>query len=145
MPFQSFNKWTGRRLRAEIRLRGDRKKAGSSMAQPEQRAGPDGPVLSRPVRCSTGRAPILVPQVSATLGRTRTVVMSLEAENAIYSRDRSHRVFIFRRPDGTFGFEDQKYSSDSNEQCWLPVGRYSDSRTPSAEDALREAIGRVAW
>ena len=71
--------------------------------------------------------------------------MSLEAENATYSRDRSHRVFIFRRPDGTFGFEDQKYSSDSNEQCWLPVGRYSDSRTPSAEDALREAIGRVAW
>lgn len=71
--------------------------------------------------------------------------MSHKTEKTIYSEDRSRRVVVFRRSDGTFGFEDQLYSNEPNEQCWFPCGRYTDCRTASAEDALREATGRVAW
>lgn len=71
--------------------------------------------------------------------------MSREIAKTIYSKDGSRRVVLFRRPDGTFGFEDQKYSTEPNERCWIPFGRYSESRTISAEDALREATGRIAW
>jgi hypothetical protein len=67
----------------------------------------------------------------------RTIVKTLTKP------DGSHRVEIFRRLDGTFGFEESQW--DGDESCWVPFGRYSESFTPSQEEALREAHGRVAW
>lgn len=55
------------------------------------------------------------------------------------------RVIIFQRSDGSFGFEDQRYSDDPLEQCWIPRGRYSVSYCDSAERAVSEARGRVDW
>lgn len=63
----------------------------------------------------------------------------------IASEDRTRRVIVFQRTDGTFGFEAQHWSNDEKEQCWLPAGKYSAARTESAESALREALQRVDW
>ena len=63
----------------------------------------------------------------------------------IVSQDQAKRVIIFQRTDGTFGFEAQHWSDDEREQCWLPEGKYSATRTESAESALREALHRVYW
>lgn len=55
------------------------------------------------------------------------------------------RVIIFQREDGSFGFEDQKFSDEPQEQCWIERGRYSENFSDSAERATSEARGRVDW
>lgn len=55
------------------------------------------------------------------------------------------RVIIFQRDDGSFGFEDQKFSDEPLELSWIPRGRYSVSFCDSAERATAEARGRVDW
>lgn len=60
----------------------------------------------------------------------------------IYDEPDVRRVIIFRRDDGSFGFEDQHYC---DEQCWIPTGRYSESFCDSAERAEAEARSRVHW
>lgn len=55
------------------------------------------------------------------------------------------RVIIFQREDGSFGFEDQKFSDDILEQRWIPRGRYSECFCDSAETAAREARSQVDW
>lgn len=55
------------------------------------------------------------------------------------------RVIIFQRDDGSFGFEDQKFSDEPLEMCWIPRGRYSESFCDSAARATAEAHGRVDW
>ena len=55
------------------------------------------------------------------------------------------RVIILQRDDGSFGFEDEKFSDDPREQCWITRGRYSESFCDSAERAVEEARGRVDW
>jgi hypothetical protein len=53
------------------------------------------------------------------------------------------RVHIFRRRNGTFGFEEWHW--DAEDESWIPVGPQSDSFTDSLERALFEARGRVQW
>ena len=53
-------------------------------------------------------------------------------------------VDIFRRPDGSFGFEE--YRRDSEDQRgWFPIGGYADWRFESELEALREARLRISW
>jgi len=54
-------------------------------------------------------------------------------------------VQIFRRQDGSFGFEVFRFSDDPRERCWVPTGRYSECHASSAEAAETEARGRVDW
>ncbi len=53
------------------------------------------------------------------------------------------RVDLFRRPNGTYGFEELRWLDE--EQAWIPAGRYSESFTKSLEDAESEARARVEW
>jgi len=55
-----------------------------------------------------------------------------------------HCVDIFRRPDGTFGFEEYRRDSEDS-RGWFPVGFFSELVFDSAELALAEARQRVAW
>jgi hypothetical protein len=57
--------------------------------------------------------------------------------------DGRRRVDIFRRPNGTFGFEELRWFAE--EQAWVPVGRYSESFNPSLDQAESEARHRVQW
>ena len=67
----------------------------------------------------------------------QSVVKSIEHPDGL------RKVEVFRRADGTFGFEALKWAEQ--EQCWLPYGRYADCFAASAEIAEREARGRVEW
>ena len=56
--------------------------------------------------------------------------------------DGSRKVEVFRRDDGTFGFEPLKW--DEGYKSWYPYGHYA-CHTETAEDAEREARGRLRW
>lgn len=56
----------------------------------------------------------------------------------------SHCVDIFRRPDGSFGFEEYRRDSEDN-RGWFPIGGYGERRFRSEDEALRDARSRIAW
>ncbi len=55
------------------------------------------------------------------------------------------KVQIFRRDDGSFGFEALQSSEDPLGKCWIPHGRFSECIAPSSEIAEREARGRIDY
>ena len=59
--------------------------------------------------------------------------------------DGKHKVEIFRRDNGTYGFVVLRWSEDPSESCWVPFGRYSECFAPDAESAVAEAKSRVEW
>jgi len=70
-----------------------------------------------------------------------------------FNHDRTRKVVIFQRPDGTFGFEESKYMDGVEDAFppgigeirpyWLPLGHSSWFDT--LEVAVREAKSRVPW
>jgi hypothetical protein len=72
--------------------------------------------------------------------------MNAKQENVetIYNETRTWRVTIFRRPDGTFGLEWEKYIDDEPAHpFWAPM-RYGVTFCDTLETARREAHGRFA-
>lgn len=61
----------------------------------------------------------------------------------IYNKDRSRRVFIYRREDGLFSYEPWYYSEDEYEMCW--IGQRCSGLYDSQETAIREAQANVDW
>ena len=61
------------------------------------------------------------------------------------ARDGKRKVQIFRRHDGSFGFESLRFSEEPLETAWIPHGRFSECIAPSSEVAGREARGRIDW
>jgi hypothetical protein len=55
----------------------------------------------------------------------------------------SRKVEVFRRPDGTFGFEEWHWLED--ESCWCPFGKYSAPIIDTLGHALEEVKGRIPW
>jgi len=53
-------------------------------------------------------------------------------------------VDLFRRPDGTYGFEEFRRDSE-DAGAWTPVQYYSGATYASKEDALNAAIKGVRW
>ena len=66
-----------------------------------------------------------------------------EVKQTFVKSDGARRVEIFRRDDGTFGFEEMRFGAE--ERTWFPVGRYSTAVIDSLDNAIREARGRVSW
>lgn len=71
--------------------------------------------------------------------------MSRTIIQTIYAPDRHHRVVVFQRMDGSFGFEEQHYSSIPLEECWLCGPRHSECRCSTQEELLHECVSRVSW
>lgn len=71
------------------------------------------------------------------------VVTSINAPTS-YAGGASRCVDVFLRPDGTFGFEEYRRDAE-DAQGWFPVGFFGDRVFDSAEAALAEARGLVAW
>ena len=65
------------------------------------------------------------------------VVYTLEHPN------HRHRVAIFRRDDGSFGFWAFAWADDVN--GWDLLSGYSEMRTDTLARALTEVRGRIAW
>jgi hypothetical protein len=59
--------------------------------------------------------------------------------------DGKHKVEIFRRDNGTYGFTVLRWSAEPSERCWVPFGRYSECFAADAGAAEAEAKSRVEW
>jgi hypothetical protein len=59
--------------------------------------------------------------------------------------DGKRKLQVFRRDDGSFGFESLRFSEEPLEMCWIPHGPFSECFAPTAEIAEDEARGRVDW
>lgn len=62
----------------------------------------------------------------------------------ILSADGPRKIEIFRRPDGSYGFEGYRFSREPFEHCWIPYG-FHGCRADDASIAEREAMERVDW
>ena len=58
---------------------------------------------------------------------------------AIYHRDRNRRVLIVERSNGHYGCQEEKFSDDARENCWLPKSQKPFSIRDSADTAEYEA------
>ena len=64
--------------------------------------------------------------------------------DSINAPDGGRCVDIFRRADGSFGFEE--YRRDIEDQRgWFPIGGHAEARFDSAEAAMRAARTHVTW
>ena len=66
------------------------------------------------------------------------VIRSIEAPGGLVCVD------VFRRPDGTFGFEHYRREPEDG-RGWFAIGYFSDQIFPDAETALSAAIRNVPW
>lgn len=63
---------------------------------------------------------------------------------SVNATDGGRCVDIFRRPDGTFGFEEYRRDVEDS-RGWFAIGGYGDRAFASEDDALRTARARVSW
>ena len=71
--------------------------------------------------------------------------MNNEAVQEIYDQDKERRIVIFQRDDGTFFYEEEYFSRDEYEMCWIPKRQQRIGFYDSQETALREAIANTDW
>ena len=76
--------------------------------------------------------------MSARIDKSWVVLSSME--NAEHDRC----VDLFRRPDGSFGFEEFRRDVE-DAGAWTPVAYYSRAAYASKDDALAAAAKAVAW
>ena len=69
--------------------------------------------------------------------------MEEEVVKTVHHPDGDRKVEIFRRADGSFGFEAWKFLKDEN--AWAITGPHSISFIETLERAEREARERVSW
>ena len=67
-----------------------------------------------------------------------TVIRSVNAPGDLVCVD------IFRRADGSFGFEEFKRDPEDS-RGWFPIGGFSGRRHTSAEEAEAAAEAAIAW
>ena len=66
-----------------------------------------------------------------------------EVKRTFVKPDKARKVEIFRRADGTFGFEELKFGQE--EGAWFTIGKYSNAIIDSLDNAIKEAKGRISW
>ena len=64
--------------------------------------------------------------------------------HSINSHDQARCVDVFRRPDGSFGFEEYRRDAE-DARGWFPTGGYAGLDFPTEDAALVDAARRVAW
>jgi len=69
--------------------------------------------------------------------RSRTVVRTL------YTPDALRKVEVFERANGTFGFEELHWSDQ--EYSWLLSPVQTNPVLDTADQAVKEAYGRISW
>ncbi|PKU21525.1 hypothetical protein [Telmatospirillum siberiense] len=64
--------------------------------------------------------------------------------SSIENHEGNRCVDLFRRPDGTFGFEEFRRDPE-DAGAWTPVRYYSAAIYASEDETLRAAAGAVPW
>jgi len=59
--------------------------------------------------------------------------------------DGKRRVLIVDRGGGRFGYEEERFSDEPDELCWLPQRQFPLCVCDSPETAEREARAAVGW
>ena len=78
------------------------------------------------------------------LKMSRRIDKSWTVFNSIENGQHDRCVDLFRRPDGSFGFEEfRRDVEDAGE--WTPVAFYSGAAYSSTDAALDAAINSVVW
>ena len=63
----------------------------------------------------------------------------------IYDASKKRRVLIIRRENGTFGYDEEYFSEEPLERCWISRGRFPLAVCDTESTALLEAMGRIEW
>ena len=79
-----------------------------------------------------------MPQGKGALTGKNLVLQSINAA------DGARCVDVFRRPDGSFGFEEYRRDVEDG-RGWFPIGGYADRSFDSEDDALGVARTKVSW
>jgi hypothetical protein len=71
----------------------------------------------------------------------------MKTVQTIYDITMERRVVVFECDDGSFGFEEQRFSHGPLEMCWIPVGKppRPNCHYDTAERATFEARGHIHW
>lgn len=64
--------------------------------------------------------------------------------NSVNNADGSICVDIFRRADGSFGFEEYRRDPEDS-RGWYPIGGFEDLVYADKDAAQRAAVDAVAW
>ncbi len=72
-------------------------------------------------------------------------IVEAEELKEIYDTERKRRVIILRWNTGTFGYEEEYFSEDIHEMCWIPKGRRIAGFYDTAERAEIEARANIDW
>jgi len=65
--------------------------------------------------------------------------------HSINNTDASHCVDIFRRDDGSIGFEEYRRDVEDPGGGWFPVGGHAGMRFETEADAITAAVNAVFW
>lgn len=76
--------------------------------------------------------------MSQRIDKSWTVLDSIE------NPEHDRCVDLFRRPDGSFGFEEFRRDVE-DAGAWTPVRYYASAAYPSKDAALGAALATVAW
>ncbi len=68
-----------------------------------------------------------------------------QVTKVLLAADGRRKVEIFRREDGSYGFEALRYGEAPTELSWIPYGRFAECFVPDEPTAESEARGRVDW
>jgi len=75
---------------------------------------------------------------------SRRIDKSWVVFDSVENQEHDRCVDLFRRPDGSFGFEEFRRDVE-DAGAWTPVAYYSATTYDSGEAALAAAIARVVW
>lgn len=64
--------------------------------------------------------------------------------HSVNNPDGSHCVDLFRRPDGSFGFEEYRRDAEDG-RGWFPIGGHKEMRWDSEVAAWTAALEKVIW
>jgi hypothetical protein len=67
-----------------------------------------------------------------------------KVNRSIETPDGGRCVDLFRRPDGSFGFEEYRRDPEDG-SGWYPVGHHAGAMFPTEAASLAEARRRVGW
>ena len=76
--------------------------------------------------------------MSQRIDKSRVVLRSIE------NSEHDRCVDLFRRPDGSFGFDEFRRDVE-DAGAWTPVAYYSGAAYSSMDDALGAAVKAVVW
>jgi hypothetical protein len=67
-----------------------------------------------------------------------------KVERSIETDDGGRCVDIFRRPDGSFGFEEYRRDVEDG-HGWFPIGFFAARTHATTDEALQDALTKVPW